>query len=95
MQIKNFNLDINKLSPKNILVVSLPSIGDALLSSPLIANLKLNFPNAKIDLLVRSGSGLISQYDKNINKIIEFKNKNKVLVPIEQRFVVFMPPHLE
>src|SRR5438093_6779729 len=40
-----------------ILVISLAGIGDTLLATPLLHELRLNFPSAQIDVLVMQGAG--------------------------------------
>jgi heptosyltransferase III len=45
------------LSAMKILVLSLAGIGDTLLATPLLHELRLNFPAARVDVLVMQGSG--------------------------------------
>jgi len=53
-----------------ILVVSLRRIGDALLATPLIRSLRRALPDARIDVLVFSGSDGILQGNPDIDRII-------------------------
>ena len=58
---------------KKILVLSLAGIGDTLMATPLIHELKINFPNSKIDVLVMwEGSRNILERNPYINEIIHF-----------------------
>lgn len=60
---------------KKILVIRLSSIGDIILSSPLIRLLRRRFPYAKIDMVVcREFEELIS-FNHNINQVILFERK--------------------
>ena len=43
---------------KNILVINLMHIGDMMLATPVLRTLRANYPQAKISILVRSGSRL-------------------------------------
>jgi heptosyltransferase III len=55
-----------------ILVISLAGIGDTVLATPLIQELRLNFPQARIDALVLwAGSKDILQGNPNINSIFQ------------------------
>lgn len=53
-----------------ILVIKFRNIGDVLLITPLIRNLKLNYPNALIDVAVNKGTEEMITLNPNINDII-------------------------
>ncbi len=56
---------------KRILILSLAGIGDTLMATPLIHELKINFPNSKIDVLVMwNGSKDVLERNPHINEII-------------------------
>ncbi|WP_033915718.1 glycosyltransferase family 9 protein [Campylobacter sputorum] len=62
-----------------ILVMKFRNIGDTLLVSPVISNLKLNYPNLTIDFALNSGCEAMISGNPNINKIHiydRFKIKN-------------------
>ncbi len=59
-----------------ILVIKFRNIGDVLLTTPLIKNLKLNYPNAKIDMVVNKGTEPMIELNPNINKIYTYDRKN-------------------
>ncbi len=72
-----------------ILVVKFRNIGDVLLTTPLIKNLKLNYPNAKIDMVVNKGTEFMVELNPNINKIytydrINFKKMSKIKRVMEE-----------
>lgn len=57
-----------------ILVISLAGIGDALLATPLIRELRENFPHATIDVLVKeAGAKDFLEHNPNINRVF-YKN---------------------
>jgi len=55
-----------------ILVIKFRNIGDVLLTTPLIKNLKLNFPEAKIDVAVNKGTESMLEQNPNVNKIVTY-----------------------
>ena len=55
-----------------ILVIKFRNIGDVLLTTPLIKNLKLNYPNAKIDMVVNRGTESMIELNPNINEIFTY-----------------------
>lgn len=57
---------------KKILVVRYRYIGDTILSVPFLRNLRYNYPNAQIDVLVSSGSGEIIEDCPYIDNFIFF-----------------------
>lgn len=56
-------------NPRKILLIRLDNIGDVILITPLIKNLKKLFPNAKIDVLVKNSTAPILKKNPYINKI--------------------------
>lgn len=59
-------------TPKAILVISVPGLGDALLTTPLIRSLKQAYPEANIDLLVRRGRASIFNGNSDVRAVLEF-----------------------
>ncbi|MDI6803746.1 MAG: lipopolysaccharide heptosyltransferase II [Bacteroidota bacterium] len=57
---------------EKILIIRLSSIGDILLSSPLVRCLRNKFPNSQIDFLVRNDYSDLVKYNPHISKVIEF-----------------------
>ncbi|NPA73691.1 MAG: putative lipopolysaccharide heptosyltransferase III [Epsilonproteobacteria bacterium] len=55
-----------------ILVIKFRNIGDVLLTTPLIKNLKLNYPDAKIDMVVNRGTESMIELNPNINEIFTY-----------------------
>ena len=62
-----------KLGNKKFLIVILRFHGDVLLTKPMIDDLKANYPNAIIDLLVFEGTASLFEGNQFINEIIEIK----------------------
>lgn len=60
---------------EKILIIRLSSIGDILLSSPLIRCLRNKFPNSQIDFLVRNDYSELVKYNPHINTVIEFDTR--------------------
>jgi heptosyltransferase-3 len=53
-----------------ILVNKLRYIGDVLLTTPVLKNLRLNFPDAELDIMVNSGTEEVLKHNRDINKIL-------------------------
>jgi len=66
-------------NPKRILCISLPGIGDALLSTPIIVTLKRAYPSATIDVIVRSGREDILKDNPDIQNIFPFPPRPTVI----------------
>lgn len=60
---------------EKILLIRLSSIGDIILSSPLIRCLRNKFPNSQIDFLVRNDYSDLIKYNPHINNVIEFNTR--------------------
>ncbi|MEI8349187.1 MAG: glycosyltransferase family 9 protein [Candidatus Omnitrophota bacterium] len=58
------------LSPKKILVVRVDHIGDFVCTLPVFENLKLNFPQSKISVLINSSSVSLAKLSPHIDEII-------------------------
>jgi len=71
----------------NILILKVQTIGDTLLISPLIANLRQYYANAKIDVMVNEGTKSILALNPNINRILEYKRESYRELTNWQRFV--------
>ncbi|MCX7983434.1 MAG: lipopolysaccharide heptosyltransferase II [Bacteroidetes bacterium] len=61
---------------KNILILRLSSLGDILLSTPLIKNLRKKFPNARIDYVVRKEFADVLRYNPHISNLYIFDAAN-------------------
>lgn len=60
---------------KKILVINLMYLGDLLFTTPLLRTLRLNYPNAKIDLLVDKRNQEVVLFNPHISKIIAIDKK--------------------
>lgn len=65
---------LKKSEIKRILVLRYRFIGDTVLTIPFIQNLKENFPDSQIDVLVSPNSGELLENNPDINKVIYFDN---------------------
>ena len=68
---------------QKILIIQTAFIGDVILATPLIGNIKIEFPEAKIDFLVKNGNQSLLKNDPNLNEILVFDKKNKVASLLE------------
>lgn len=64
----------DKKEIKKILILRYRFIGDTVLTVPFIRNVKENFPDAKIDIVVSPNSGELLENNPDINKVIYFDN---------------------
>lgn len=64
-----------------ILVIKIKSIGDVLLATPLIHNLKLNYPDAKIDVLINKNTKDMLSLNPDINEIYEYDREKIKKLP--------------
>jgi lipopolysaccharide heptosyltransferase II len=81
-------IKFNKEKIAKILIIKLRGIGDVVLSTIVIDNLRKDFPNAKIDYLVEAPSQPGLEGIKNINKVLIFDRKRfwlKVLLILKIR----------
>ncbi len=87
---------------KKILIIQTASIGDVILATPLLENLHAQFPEARIDLLVKKGTqslfsshpflGQIYVWDKSEKKL---KNFYRILKEIQSESEVHnIPTHV-
>ena len=66
------------LKNKKFLIVILRFHGDVLLTKPLIDNIKLNFPNSKIDILLYRGTESIFEFNLSISEIIKISSTSEI-----------------
>jgi|TARA_B100001971_G_scaffold191956_1_gene195837 predicted lipopolysaccharide heptosyltransferase III len=60
----------NKAKIKNILIIRIDEIGDVVLTTPVLRALKEEFPNSKIDVLVKEGTKELLKHNPNVNNRI-------------------------
>ncbi len=60
-----------------ILIIRLSSIGDVLLSSPFIRQVRIQFPSARIDFLIKKEFYDLVRYNPHLNKIYLVETKEK------------------
>lgn len=68
-----------------ILITKFRSIGDVILLTPLIRNLKNNYPDSEIDLMVNKGTEVLILHNPNINRIILHDRFGLRALPLWQR----------
>ena len=61
---------MQKSNPNKILIIKFRNIGDVLLITPLISNLKKTYPHAKIDIALNKGTEEMITLNPNINDVI-------------------------
>lgn len=74
-------------NPKKILIMKFRNIGDVLLTTPLIKNLKLNYPNALIDIAVNKGCEDMVTLNPYLNEIIIYDRSKIKKLSIFKRLV--------
>jgi len=60
-------------TPEKILIIRLSSIGDILLSTPVIRQIRATYPNAKIDFIVKDIYEDLLKYNLHINDLYTLK----------------------
>lgn len=68
---------------KKILIIRFSSIGDIVLTSPLIRSLHSKYPDAEIDFVVCEEFSELIKYNPHLNSVIEF-NSNKGYVGLKE-----------
>lgn len=61
---------------KKILIIRLSSLGDILLSTPLVRTIKSKYPDAAIDFLLRKEYGDVYRCNPHLNKLYLYNNDN-------------------
>ena len=62
---------------QKILIIQTAFIGDVILATPLIETLRLQFPNSKIDFLVKNGNQNLLINHPNLNRVLVFDKSKK------------------
>ncbi|HLC64652.1 MAG TPA: glycosyltransferase family 9 protein [Candidatus Nanoarchaeia archaeon] len=62
-------------NPKKILVIRMGGIGDVLMSTPLVRNLRLAYPNAQIDYLVGDWAKIALKGNRDVSRVIAYDEK--------------------
>ncbi len=68
-----------------ILITKFRSVGDVILLTPLIRNIKSNYPDSEIDLMVNKGTEMLVAHNPNVNHIILHDRFKLRAMPIWQR----------
>jgi len=76
----------------NILITKFKSLGDVILLTPLISNLKNLYPNSKIDLLLQHDTQIILKNNPHISKIYLIKRSKKSKI---KNFLFDLPVYLK
>jgi lipopolysaccharide heptosyltransferase II len=67
------------------LVIRLSSVGDIVLTSPLLRALRARFPETTIDVLVKSSYVELVRHNPNVSRVIEFPDKGSLFDAIAVR----------
>jgi lipopolysaccharide heptosyltransferase II len=60
---------------QRILIIQTAFIGDVILATPLISEMKRLFPQAEIDVLVKKGNGPLLENDPHVHRLFQFDKK--------------------
>ncbi|MDT8325166.1 MAG: glycosyltransferase family 9 protein, partial [Bacteroidota bacterium] len=64
-----------KFPAKSILIIRMSGIGDVLWTTPLLANLRLAYPDAHIAYVVRSNSALVLENNPDVDEVLLFEDE--------------------
>ena len=67
--VRRFGRPVGRRAPRRILVVQLDHLGDAVLSTPLIAELRAAYPEAAIDVLASPSNHEVFEADPHVNRV--------------------------
>ena len=91
------------MDPKNILLIQTAFMGDVILTTPMIAAIKKNFPQARLTVLVNPGAAILLAGNPAIHEVLVIDKKKKhrglrgmqrILGEIRSRnFDVLLSPH--
>ncbi|MCP4392973.1 MAG: glycosyltransferase family 9 protein [Alphaproteobacteria bacterium] len=85
--VRSKTIPIENSKIKNILIVRLDEIGDVVLTSPLLRELRRAYPNSNITLIVKKQIAEFAQNCPHINNVIAFKGYNglakSLILPIQ------------
>lgn len=70
---------------KKILIVKLYALGDCVYTSPMVANLRANFPNAKVYWLVKKYSRVVVEHIEGVDGIIEWQTPKESLKKLQAK----------
>jgi len=73
------NSKINPAQIKSILIIRLSSIGDIVLTTPIVRCLRRQYPQARIDFLVKSNFKTVIEDNPHISNIIEYNDDPQAL----------------
>jgi len=74
---------------KKILIIQTAFLGDVILATPVISELKRLFPSSEIDILVRKGNESLLANNLKINSVFTFDKKNgkiKAIISLIKKF---------
>ena len=67
---------VGMMSPKNILIIKLRHIGDVLLSTPVLRELREAYPDAQLTMLVNRGTEGVLAHNPDINEVLCLEKGN-------------------
>jgi ADP-heptose:LPS heptosyltransferase len=72
-------MNIDKSEIKRILVITLSNVGDVILTTPVVKTLVLNFPDARLDVMVGPHGAEVFEKDPEVSKVIIYDKHASVL----------------
>jgi len=69
----------------NILVIKFRNIGDVLLVTPLLHNLKQHYPESNIDIAINHGTESMLSLNPNVNELVVYNREQIKALPIVQK----------
>jgi lipopolysaccharide heptosyltransferase II len=73
------------LTPQKILIIRLSSLGDILLTTPIVRCLRKKFPHAQIDFLLKSEYAELYRFNNQINNLLEIKTGKRSELSLLQK----------
>ena len=83
---KTIPLDKPLLAAKNLLIVKLDEIGDFVLSTPFLRELRRNYPDSKIDLIVKKEVFPLAENCPYVNRVLYFDVKMNMFFRVLQQY---------
>jgi lipopolysaccharide heptosyltransferase II len=74
-----------RMTPERILIIRLSSMGDVILATPIFRQLRWRFPNAVIDLVIKSKFSELLETDPNLDHVITFEHTQGYSALVELR----------
>jgi lipopolysaccharide heptosyltransferase II len=80
-------IDLPESGNQRILVIKLRAIGDVLLSTPVLENLRTHFPTAAIDVLTEKFAADVVRLNPSVDSVIAFDRKTESSIGLIRRVI--------